>query len=108
MRVIGLTLGLVLFGCSSRLPSLPESTTASGKRRGADSCDAVPRVIAPGAPATLWSVRFEAGVMKPPRNDGMDWFGMVLRGAIEVEGCGTLDGWTAFKIAGGKGSATVL
>lgn len=99
-------LGLAaLSGCfRGALPLLPEARFMADATCSVASCDGVPRLVDPRAPASLWSVRFEGGAMKLPANPALDWYGLVLRGQLTVEGCGAVTRWQAYRILGGGAS----
>jgi mannose-6-phosphate isomerase-like protein (cupin superfamily) len=104
MRVSVCAIALVC-GCGARgLPRLPDSTVQSDKQCTSESCDPVPRLIDPKAPATLWSVRFEGGELKLPADSRVDWYGLVLRGELRAADCGVVSAWRAFRIPSGGGS----
>lgn len=89
-------------GCvRDALPVLPEARFTADATCSAESCDSVPRLVEPTAPASLWSVRFEGGTMKLPANPALDWYGLVLRGQLTVDGCGALGPWHAYRVIGG-------
>ncbi len=103
MRLLGLFAFLLICGCG-RVPVLPEIDREPERRCSGEACDATPVLIDEAAPVTLWSVRFD-GAMKLPADDGLDWYGLVLRGSLTVDGCGELGAWWAFRVA--QGGVTV-
>jgi mannose-6-phosphate isomerase-like protein (cupin superfamily) len=91
---------------------LPDARITADATCAVASCSAIPRLVDRRAPASLWSVRFEGGTMKLPADPAMDWYGIVLRGSLDVEGCGALGPWQAYRVVGGgvalKGLADVV
>ncbi|MBM4359467.1 MAG: hypothetical protein FJ096_15290 [Deltaproteobacteria bacterium] len=83
------------------LPSLPESRAVADAVCDPQTCVNLPRVVEPGAPLSLWSVRFAGGKMKLPSDPSLDWFGLVVAGELDVEGCGTLGRYHAYRIPAG-------
>ncbi len=86
-------------GCG-QVPSLPSIDREPEKRCAGESCDSTPVQVDPAAPVTLWLVRFD-GSMRLPADDGVDWYGVVLRGTLTVDGCGLIAGWEAFRVPQG-------
>jgi quercetin dioxygenase-like cupin family protein len=108
MRMTLCVLGasLLAAGCNplsrlGMLPTLPEARAAADAICEPGSCSAIPRIVEPNAPASVWSVRFAGGAMRLPADAMAEWFGLVLSGDLEVEGCGKLGRYHAYRVDGG-------
>lgn len=99
-------LGLALASCNpfarlGMLPEIPESPRPPDALCSGEACGAAPRVVEPRAPASLWSVRFVDGIMHLPSDSSREWFGLVVRGELQVTGCGKVGPYQAYRVRGG-------